>query len=69
LTVVALAAAVVVGITAASCGPQQKFCPDSGDGVCRPVPDAAVDTGVDLPAMEACSSTSFLADGAMICNP
>jgi hypothetical protein len=68
LVVVGLAAALVIGM-AASCGPQQKFCPDSGDGVCRPVPDAAVDTGADLPAMEACSSISIAADGAMICNP
>ena len=31
----ALAAAIWAVITPLACGPQQKFCPDAGDGVCR----------------------------------
>jgi hypothetical protein len=39
-------------IAAPGCGPQQKFCPDAGDGVCRPPPDAPIDTGIDAPVVE-----------------
>jgi hypothetical protein len=42
----------LVGLVVSSCGPQQKFCPDAGDGVCRPPPDAPVDLGMEAPPME-----------------
>jgi hypothetical protein len=68
LLAVALGLAVVLGmgLTATSCGPKQKFCPDAGDGVCRPPPDAAVDTGVDAPSVDQCA-IMVLGDGAVVC--
>ena len=35
---------MALGIAAAGCGPQKKFCPDSGDGVCPDPVD--LDAGV-----------------------
>jgi hypothetical protein len=51
LVVIALGLAGVgfTGLLVSSCGPQQKFCPDAGDGVCRPPPDAPVDMGIEAP--------------------
>jgi hypothetical protein len=72
LLAVALGLAVVLGmgLAASSCGPKQKFCPDAGDGVCRPPPDAAVDMGVDAPDEAACPNGIMIAgDGATVCNP
>jgi hypothetical protein len=50
----ALGLALALGLVASGCGPKQKFCPDAGDGVCRPPPDAPVveDTGMEAPPME-----------------
>jgi len=69
LLAVALGLAVVLGmgVAATSCGPKDKFCPDAGDGVCRPPPDAApVDTGVDAP-VDQCA-IMVLGDGAVVCT-
>lgn len=60
-----LAAVLGLGLTASSCGPKQKFCPDAGDGVCRPPPDAAVDMGVDTGPQDM-GSIIIGADGAII---
>jgi len=30
----AVVVAFVMGVVAAGCGPEKKFCPDSGNGVC-----------------------------------
>jgi hypothetical protein len=49
LLAAALGLAVAMVFLASACGPQQKFCPDAGDGVCRPVPEAAVDMGIEAP--------------------
>jgi hypothetical protein len=43
---------LALGAAAGGCGPQEKFCPDSGDGVCRPPPDAHVSDVADTPPME-----------------
>jgi hypothetical protein len=45
--------ALALGLAASACGPQQRFCPDSGDGVC-PVPvDATVKSDVmDAPPQD-----------------
>jgi len=32
---------LALGLAAAGCGPQQKFCVDASDYVCRPIPDAS----------------------------
>jgi hypothetical protein len=42
---VILGFAIALGAAAVGCGPKDKFCPDAGDGICRPIPEAsAVDT-------------------------
>jgi hypothetical protein len=64
---VILGFAIAVGAAAVGCGPKDKFCPDAGDGVCRPPPDAApVDTGVDAP-VDQCA-IMVLGDGAVVCT-
>jgi hypothetical protein len=41
------ALALALGLAATACGPQQKFCPDSGDnGVCPTPVDAPVQSDV-----------------------
>jgi hypothetical protein len=48
LVAVVLGLAVAVGLAAASCGPKEKFCPNTSDGVCVPPMDASVvDMGVE----------------------
>jgi hypothetical protein len=47
-----LALSIAAGITATGCGPKERFCPDAGDGVCRPPPDAHIDMGIDAPVVE-----------------
>jgi len=65
-----LALALGVGLAASSCGPQQKFCPDSGDGVCRPPQEASPIDNAEPPMEAGCpNGTSVLADGAVVCNP
>jgi hypothetical protein len=66
----ALFAGLVGLVASSSCGPQQKFCADAGDGICRPPPDAAPDLGMEAPEDVGCpNGTSVLADGTVICNP
>jgi len=38
---IAAGLALIYAATSIGCGPQQKFCPDSGDGVCRAPIEAA----------------------------
>jgi hypothetical protein len=45
--VAALAGAVAAMVTPVGCGPQQKFCPETSDGVCRPPVDTTGGTGGD----------------------
>jgi len=37
---------------ALGCGPQNKFCPDSGDGICRAPVEASVPDIYEAPPME-----------------
>ena len=48
LVTVVLGLAVTVGLAVSSCGPKEKFCPNTPDGVCVPPMDASVvDMGVE----------------------
>ena len=48
LVTVVLGLAVTVGLAVSSCGPKEKFCPNTPDGVCQPPMDASVvDMGVE----------------------
>jgi hypothetical protein len=40
------ALALALGLAAPACGPQQRFCPDSGNGVCPAPYDAPVQSDV-----------------------
>ena len=40
------ALALALGLAASACGPQQRFCPDSGNGVCPTPYDAPVQSDV-----------------------
>jgi hypothetical protein len=51
LTVI-LGIAIALGAAAVGCGPQNKFCPDAGDGICRPIPEASATDTYEAPAME-----------------
>jgi hypothetical protein len=42
--------ALVVGIVSIGCGPQKRFCPDSGNGVCPIVIDASPGTNDTMEA-------------------
>jgi hypothetical protein len=54
IVAVVLGLAVAVGLAAASCGPKEKFCPNTSDGVCIPPMDASVvDLGVEQPSQDA----------------
>jgi hypothetical protein len=47
---VVLAIGVAVGAASVGCGPKQKFCPNTPDGVCPTPMDATiVDMGVEMP--------------------
>jgi hypothetical protein len=47
------ALALALGLAASACGPQQRFCPDSGDGVCPMPVDATVKSDVmDAPPQD-----------------
>jgi hypothetical protein len=47
------ALALALGLAASACGPQQRFCPDSGNGVCPMPYDAPVQSDVmDTPPQE-----------------
>jgi hypothetical protein len=49
----AFAVSLTLGLVLTSCGPKQKFCPDAGDGVCRPILDSGlIDTYVAPPAKD-----------------
>jgi hypothetical protein len=49
LVAAALGLSVAFGVVASSCGPKEKFCPNTQDGVCVPPMDAStVDTGVEV---------------------
>jgi len=48
----ALGTVLALGVAATGCGPKQKFCPDAGDGVCRPIFDAAPKDTYEAPPME-----------------
>jgi hypothetical protein len=49
---VILGIAIALGAGAVGCGPKDKFCPDAGDGICRPIPEASVTDTYEAPAME-----------------
>jgi hypothetical protein len=46
---VALGIAIAFGAAAVGCGPKNKFCPDAGDGICRPIPEASVPDTYEAP--------------------
>jgi hypothetical protein len=49
----ALGSALALGVTASSCGPKQKFCKDTEDGVCpTPVVDSGPKDTYEAPPME-----------------
>ncbi|HTA20463.1 MAG TPA: hypothetical protein VK989_14325 [Polyangia bacterium] len=51
------ALALALGLAASACGPQQRFCPDSGNGVCPTPYDAPVQSDVMDTAPQEKSST------------
>jgi hypothetical protein len=48
----ALGAVLALGVTAAGCGPKQKFCADAGDGVCHAPVDAGPKDTYEAPPMD-----------------
>ena len=48
----ALGTVLALGVTAAGCGPKQKFCADAGDGVCRPSFDAGPKDTYEAPPVD-----------------
>ena len=61
LTVI-LGIAIALG-AAVDCGPKDKFCPDAGDGICRPIPEASVPDIYEAPPTDM-GSIFIGADGA-----
>ncbi len=62
LTVI-LGFAIALGAAAVGCGPKDKFCPDAGDGICRPIPEASVPDTYEAPPKDM-GSIFVGADGA-----
>jgi hypothetical protein len=59
------ALALALGLAASACGPQQRFCPDSGNGVCPTPYDAPVQSDVmDAPPQEKSSTYIGMDAGA-----
>ena len=51
LTVI-LGVAIALGAAAVGCGPKNKFCPDAGDGICHPIPEASAADTYEAPPKE-----------------
>jgi hypothetical protein len=49
---VAVGIAIALGAAAVGCGPKNRFCPDAGDGICRPIPEASAPDTYEAPPTE-----------------